>query len=73
VVLMDIRLSGDMDGIKAAKEIRSFSKAWIIFMSGYSDESLKERAMALNPVAYLNKPTDSYEIDSAIARAYDKR
>jgi AmiR/NasT family two-component response regulator len=41
-------------------------------MSGYSDKSLKERAMALNPVAYLNKPIDAFEIDSAIAYACDR-
>ena len=62
VILMDIHLLGQMDGIEAAHEINRFSKAKIIFTTGYSDLGQKERAMAENPAAYLVKPVDVRQI-----------
>ena len=62
VILVDIRLLGAMDGIEAASQIRQFSSAHIIFTTGYSDPQLKDRAMALNPVAYLVKPVEVSEV-----------
>ena len=66
IVLMDIRLAGEMDGIEAAQEIHSCYGTSIIFMTGYQDEDLMERAQKLKPVAYLIKPVEIYEIESAI-------
>jgi DNA-binding NarL/FixJ family response regulator len=66
VILMDIRLIGEMDGIEAARQITVFSSAMIIFTSGYSDAGLKARALALNPAAYLLKPVDVGDIDTII-------
>ena len=66
VILMDIRLPGDMDGIQAAQEIISHRKTPIIFMTGYTDPEIKQRAKALNPVAYLTKPMHMNEVRSAI-------
>ena len=66
VILMDIRLIGVMDGIDAAKSICSFSRAKIIFATGHSDQALKDRAMALNPIAYLVKPVDAKQINAIL-------
>ena len=62
VILMDIHLLGQIDGIEAAYQISTFSKARIIFTTGYSDLGQKERAMAENPAAYLVKPVDVRQI-----------
>jgi DNA-binding NarL/FixJ family response regulator len=63
---MDIRLMGEMDGIEAARQISAFSTAQIIFITGYSDPGLKERALALNPAGYLIKPVELYEIEAVL-------
>ncbi len=69
VVLMDIRLMGEMDGIEAARQIGSFSSAIIIFTTGYQMVDLKARAMELKPAAYLNKPVLARDIDAVIQSA----
>jgi CheY-like chemotaxis protein len=61
VVLMDIRLKGAMDGIEAARRIRQFSSAKIIFVSGYADPDIRQRAFAISP-AFLNKPLRGIEV-----------
>jgi CheY-like chemotaxis protein len=66
VIIVDIRLIGDMDGIEAARQISMFSTARIIFTTGYQDLQLKERALALKPAAYLNKPIGWREIEAVI-------
>jgi len=58
IVLMDIRLAGEMDGIDAAAEIQKIRITPIIFCTGYDDEETKNRADKLNPLAFLNKPLD---------------
>ena len=71
VILMDIRLLGAMDGIEAARQIRSFLAATIIFTTGYQDLDLKERAMALEPAAYLIKPVDANQIITILEPLYE--
>jgi len=66
IIIMDIRLMGEMDGIEAAGQISGFSTAKIIFNTGYQDNTIKERAMKLNPAAFLSKPIKPYQIDAII-------
>jgi CheY-like chemotaxis protein len=56
LILMDINLADRMDGIEAAESIRRFSDTPIIFMTGYRDDAIVDRAMHTNPAAYLVKP-----------------
>ena len=56
VILMDIRIPGLVDGLGAALEIRTFLDAAIIFITGYTDPEIKQRAHAMNPAGYLVKP-----------------
>ncbi len=70
IVLMDIRLAGGMDGIEAAQEIGDRYGIPIIFMTGYSDPLVEQRARELDPVAYLLKPVGPLEIEAAIASAF---
>jgi CheY-like chemotaxis protein len=69
IILMDIRLSGQMDGIEAAKKINSENHCKIIFMTGYSNENIKERANELNPIAYLVKPFEKRELVALMKKA----
>ena len=55
-ILMDIRLAGEIDGIEAAEQIQAFSSIPIIFMTGYPDKTVEERANVLNPLGFFVKP-----------------
>lgn len=56
VVIMDIKLEGEMDGIEAAIKIRSFSTVPIIFITGNSDPMHVERASLVSNSDFLQKP-----------------
>ena len=56
VILMDIRLDGDMDGIDAMNEIAKFSGVPAIYLSGNSDNENKTRAAKTNMIAFCVKP-----------------
>ncbi len=56
LILMDIKLKGNIDGIDAASEILKKTTIPIIFMTGNSDLETKKRALSINPAGYMNKP-----------------
>ena len=58
VVLMDINIHGDIDGIGAAREIIERMGIPVIFMTGYDDEKTVRAAEAVKPLAFLVKPLD---------------
>ena len=70
VILMDIGLAGEMDGIEAARQISVFSPAAIVFTTGYLDLYQKGRAMALHPAAYLIKPVEINQVESVLAHYF---
>jgi len=55
-VLMDINLSGKIDGIDAAREIKAHSDAQIIFLTAFFDEKTIERAKEIRPAGFILKP-----------------
>jgi diguanylate cyclase (GGDEF)-like protein len=62
VILMDIVLKGDMDGIDAAAMIRHELNIPIIFITTYSDEFFVNRAAAQIPYGYILKPFRMQEL-----------
>ena len=58
LVLMDIVLGGDMDGIEAAKRIRARFKIPVVYLTAYADEKRLERAKVTQPFGYILKPFD---------------
>jgi CheY-like chemotaxis protein len=70
VVLMDIRLVGEMDGIAAAKRILEMRPIPIIFMTGYSDKATEMRARALAPAAFLVKPITAAEVQPVLQKLF---
>jgi len=69
VILMDINLTGNMDGIETAHKIRTLGPTPIIFISGYSSNELMARAKAIDPVAVFVKPVRPQELQAAIETA----
>jgi signal transduction histidine kinase len=72
LVLMDIRLKGDLDGIAAAKELRARFDVPIVFATAYADEATVERAKTAEPFGYVLKPFDERELRTTIEVALYK-
>jgi CheY-like chemotaxis protein len=66
VVLMDIRLQGQMDGIEAAAFIRTHLNIPVVYMSAYVDEETLARASATHPAGYLRKPFTERQLQLAL-------
>jgi len=72
LVLMDIVLSGDMDGIEAAQEIISRYDIPVVYLTAYADEKKLQRAKITEPFGYVLKPFEEKEVYSAIEIALYK-
>ena len=72
LVLMDILLEGDMNGIEAAEQISTTSDVPIIFITCLNDPAILDRAIKTNPSGYLVKPYDNAELRSCIEIALVK-
>jgi PAS domain S-box-containing protein len=72
LVLMDIVLEGDMDGITAAEEIRSRFNIPVVYLTAYSDNIILERAKLTEPFGYILKPFDERELQTNIEMALYK-
>ncbi len=68
IVLMDIRLAGEIDGIEAATKIQNLREIPIIFLTGYNDAETKKRANALEPLAILIKPVEMTDVVNILER-----
>jgi len=62
LILMDINLAGEIDGILAAEKIWEYNKIPIIFMTGYPLQEIKPRGKNLKPARHLNKPVEVDQI-----------
>ena len=69
LVIMDILLAGKMDGIEAAKKIRSRHDMPILFLTGYSDAEILEKIRGIEYSTLVTKPTNPDEIAVAIDQA----
>lgn len=66
IILMDIVLKGEMDGIDAAKQIKDKFNIPSLFLTAYNNSTMIERAMKLNPAGYLLKPFDDSKLQEII-------
>lgn len=66
LVLMDIQLRGEMDGVEAAKQIRSRLDLPVVFLTAYADDDTLRRAKISEPFGYLLKPVRDRELQSAV-------
>lgn len=62
LIIMDINLSGEMDGIDAAAQIRDKFSIPVIFLTGCQDDERNERITAAGPYGYLVKPFNEREL-----------
>lgn len=66
LVLMDIQIKGDIDGIETAVQIRKRFNIPIVFLTANSDAATIARAKATGPLAYLIKPFEDRELKAAL-------
>jgi len=66
VVLMDIRIKGQPDGIETAALVRARFRVPVIYLTAYADEETVARAAHSEPYGYIVKPFTSREVRSAI-------
>ncbi|MDD3042489.1 MAG: response regulator [Methanosarcinaceae archaeon] len=66
IVLMDIMLKGDIDGIKAANEIKKRFGIPVIYLTAYTDNETLERAKLTEPAGYISKPFKEEDLKSNI-------
>jgi len=73
IVLMDIHLRGEMDGIETARLINDQFNCAIIFLTGQSSKEIYERSFKIKPFGYLLKPIDMEQTKMTIEIASYQR
>ena len=72
IVLMDIHLDGEMDGISTAEKIQREFEVPVIYISGDTSSEIVERAIVTNSYGYLVKPIQKHELGITVDLAYYK-
>lgn len=73
LILMDVILKGEMDGVTAAQIIYEKYRTPIIFLTAFTDEATLVRAKLSNPYGYILKPFEDRELYAVIEMALYKR
>jgi DNA-binding LytR/AlgR family response regulator len=66
IILLDINLKGNLDGIETAKLLSANGHTPIIFLTANSDEATFNRAKAVKPAAFISKPFKQLDLQRAI-------
>jgi PAS domain S-box-containing protein len=66
IVLMDIMMGENMDGVETAEKIRSRFGIPVIYLTAYADEKTLSRAKITKPFGYILKPFEEMELNAAI-------
>lgn len=71
LIMMDVRLGDDVDGIEAMTKIRQRSNSVkVIYVTGNSEPETKNRAIETNYEAFLEKPVTEEELKHAVTAAF---
>lgn len=70
LVLMDIKLSGPIDGIEAAEQITNEFDVPVIFVTGRADSQTRKRAERVRPFEYLVKPVEMNILQKVIEKTF---
>lgn len=66
LVLMDIRIQGQLDGVETARLVRRLRDVPIVFLTSHSDQATLDRAKQVAPQGYLLKPFDEKDLRTTI-------
>ena len=73
LILMDVKMPGEMNGIDAAGEIKRELGIPIVFISGYGDPEYIEAAKEIAPFGYVMKPFDEREVHAFVEIALSRK
>lgn len=73
LILMDIRLGDGIDGIEAARRIRSQYDIPVVYVTAYADHELLDRARATHPAGFINKPFTTKDLLTTINLALHRQ
>ncbi len=72
ILLLDIRLKGEMDGIETAQEIQRYYNIPIIYLTANADEAHFNRAKETHPYGFISKPFKKLDLQRAIELTVDR-
>jgi len=72
LILMDIHIEGDLDGIETATRITAGHRIPVIYLTAYSEPTTLDRARATGPYGYLIKPFSERELHATIQMALER-
>ncbi len=72
IILMDICIRGDKDGIETAHAIAGFSDVPVVFLTAFADEATTDRASQVSPYGYLLKPFDDQSLKATLKIALER-
>ena len=70
LVILDVNIKGDWDGIETAKQIQAVKKTPFIYLTAYMDSATHQRAEETGPLAYLNKPYQEGKLLLALGKVF---
>lgn len=71
LIMMDVRLGDDVDGIEAMIRIRQgLSNIKVIYVTGNSEQETRSRAVQTNYEAFLEKPVTEEKLRCAVSKAF---
>lgn len=73
LILLDIKLRGNLDGIEVAEIIHRRHAVPIVYITAYSDAETLRRAWLTNPVCILGKIGNGMELSKVVAEQMDSR
>jgi signal transduction histidine kinase len=73
VVLMDVNIEGEIDGIETASRIPDAYNIPVIYLTAYSEEATLQRARDTRPYGFLLKPISERELHAAIQMVLERR
>ena len=72
LIMMDIRIRGEMDGIETAEVLRGRVQVPVVFLTAYADDATLDRAKRIEPFGYLVKPFQERDLHTTIEIALYK-
>lgn len=72
IILMDIMLKGDINGIQTAERVKAELQIPVIYLTAYADESTLEKAKVTEPYGYIIKPFKEVDLHTSIEMALYK-
>ncbi|MES1179556.1 MAG: response regulator [Myxococcales bacterium] len=73
LILMDIRIQGDVDGIETGARIRDAYGTPLVYLTSYSDATTMATAKAGGAAGYLLKPFRKHDLEAVVSLALQKR